>query len=366
MSKTVLDAGHTSSVVGMVADEQWKGLLLALSSSAFIGASFIIKKKGLKKAGASGMRAGVGGFGYLREPLWWAGMISMIVGEVANFAAYAFAPAVLVTPLGALSIIVSTVLAHLMLGEKLHPLGMLGCALCIVGSVVIVLHAPHEQPIHSVQHLWQLAMRPGFAMYVVSVCWIVLLLVVYAAPRWGNSHILVFIGICSLMGSLSVMSCKALGIALKLTFMGQNQLFYPETGYCVLVVVVCVGTQLNYLNKALDIFNTAVVSPIYYVMFTTATLLASGILFEDFQHQEASAVVTEVCGFLTILAGVFLLHATKDLDLSSGGIDFKLEKDGLMKEEKDANAKTGRTSVHVAGIDRSSSLNSPQHLERTL
>ena len=30
----------------------------------------------------------------------------MIVGEVANFAAYAFAPAILVTPLGALSIII--------------------------------------------------------------------------------------------------------------------------------------------------------------------------------------------------------------------------------------------------------------------
>ncbi len=30
----------------------------------------------------------------------------MIVGEVANFTAYAFAPAVLVTPLGGLSIIV--------------------------------------------------------------------------------------------------------------------------------------------------------------------------------------------------------------------------------------------------------------------
>jgi hypothetical protein len=30
----------------------------------------------------------------------------MVVGELANFAAYAFAPAVLVTPLGALSIIV--------------------------------------------------------------------------------------------------------------------------------------------------------------------------------------------------------------------------------------------------------------------
>uniref|UniRef100_A0A804IF90 Magnesium transporter n=1 Tax=Musa acuminata subsp. malaccensis TaxID=214687 RepID=A0A804IF90_MUSAM len=33
-----------------------KGLVLALSSSFFIGASFIVKKKGLKKAGASGVR----------------------------------------------------------------------------------------------------------------------------------------------------------------------------------------------------------------------------------------------------------------------------------------------------------------------
>ena len=30
----------------------------------------------------------------------------VIVGEIANFAAYAFAPAILVTPLGALSIII--------------------------------------------------------------------------------------------------------------------------------------------------------------------------------------------------------------------------------------------------------------------
>ena len=36
-----------------------KGLVLALSSSFFIGASFIVKKKGLKKAGASGVRAGL-------------------------------------------------------------------------------------------------------------------------------------------------------------------------------------------------------------------------------------------------------------------------------------------------------------------
>nr|GMD75810.1 probable magnesium transporter NIPA4 [Ipomoea batatas]GMD75812.1 probable magnesium transporter NIPA4 [Ipomoea batatas] len=37
-----------------------KGLVLAISSSFFIGSSFIVKKKGLKKAGSgSGLRAGL-------------------------------------------------------------------------------------------------------------------------------------------------------------------------------------------------------------------------------------------------------------------------------------------------------------------
>lgn len=46
------------------------------------------------------------------------------------------------------------------------------------------------------------------------------------------------------------------------------------------IVAACVLTQINYLNKALDVFNTAIVSPIYYVMFTVATITASVIMFQ--------------------------------------------------------------------------------------
>ena len=53
---------------------------------------------------------GNGGFGYLREPMWWAGLILMAGGEAVNFTAYAFAPASLVTPLGALSVIIAWVI----------------------------------------------------------------------------------------------------------------------------------------------------------------------------------------------------------------------------------------------------------------
>ncbi|KAL2535907.1 putative magnesium transporter NIPA4 [Forsythia ovata] len=101
-----------------------KGIVLALISCGFIGTSFIIKKKGLKKAAAaSGVRAGVGvGYSYLGA--------SMVFWHDHN-----------------------AVLAHFILKEKLHQLGIVGCVMCIVGSIIIVIHTPHEQPISSVQEI---------------------------------------------------------------------------------------------------------------------------------------------------------------------------------------------------------------------
>lgn len=45
------------------------------------------------------------------------------IGEAANFAAYAFAPASMVTPLGALSVLVAAILSSKFLNEKLNLLG---------------------------------------------------------------------------------------------------------------------------------------------------------------------------------------------------------------------------------------------------
>ncbi|WRX15184.1 Magnesium transporter NIPA - like 5 [Theobroma cacao] len=289
-----------------------KGVILAVASSAFIGSSFILKKKGLKRAGATGTRAGVGGYTYLLEPLWWAGMITMIIGEVANFVAYVYAPAVLVTPLGALSIIVSAFLAHFMLKERVQKMGIVGCVSCIVGSVVIVIHAPQEHTPSSVLEIWTLATQPAFLIYVAATLSTVLALVLHFEPHYGQTNLLVYLGICSLMGSLTVVSIKAIGIAIKLTLDGISQLAYPQTWFFITVAAICVITQLNYLNKALDTFNAAIVSPVYYVMFTTLTIIASVIMFKDWSGQNVSSIASEICGFITVLSGTIILHATRE------------------------------------------------------
>uniref|UniRef100_A0A7I4FGC0 Probable magnesium transporter n=1 Tax=Physcomitrium patens TaxID=3218 RepID=A0A7I4FGC0_PHYPA len=214
----------------------------------------------------------------------------------------------------------NAVLAHMVLKERLHLLGIVGCVLCIVGSTTIVLHAPQERAIESVKDVWVLATEPAFLMYALFVVALVLILIFHYVPQFGNSHVLVYITICSLMGSLSVMSVKALGIAVKLTLQGQNQLIYPQTSVFAMVVLICILTQMNYLNKALDTFNTAIVSPIYYVMFTSLTILASAIMFKDWDQQTAPQIITELCGFITILSGTFLLHATKDMGDAPAGL----------------------------------------------
>jgi len=55
----------------------------------------------------------------------------------------------------------SAVLAHCLLDEKLQKMGMLECLLCIVGSTIIVLHAPEERSLESVDEIWGLAIQPG-------------------------------------------------------------------------------------------------------------------------------------------------------------------------------------------------------------
>ena len=191
--------------------------------------------------------------------------------------------------------------------------GVVGCVLCITGTLSVVLHAPQEQEIGSVLELWYLATKPGFLLYVlaaISGTW----MLIWKVPQdVQTSNVLVYVAICSIVGSLSVVSCKALGIALKLTLGGSNQLIFMQTYIFLAIVIAAVMTQMNYLNKALDLFNTAIVTPIYYVMFTTLTIAASTIMFPEVQS--LSAMATELSGFMTIVCGTFLLHTTKDLDV---------------------------------------------------
>ena len=139
-------------------EDKYVGLALAMVSTMAIGTSFVITKKGLLEASERHGFEG-DGFAYLKSPTWWGGIITLVIGEIANFAAYAFAPAILVTPLGALSVLIGAVLGSYFLKEELGTLGKLGCAMCLIGSVIIVLHAPPDKEVTRIEDILQYAIK---------------------------------------------------------------------------------------------------------------------------------------------------------------------------------------------------------------
>ncbi|OCH91265.1 DUF803-domain-containing protein, partial [Obba rivulosa] len=290
-------------------EDKYIGLVLAVSSSLAIGTSFIITKKGLNDAGErSAYSSASDNYAYLRNPIWWAGISTSEWDILANFAAYTFAPPILVTPLGALSVIIGAILASFLLGEELGHLGRVGCTLCLLGSLIIVLHAPEDKVIQTVDEMLHYAVQPGFLLYCFTVLVFSLVMIYTVAPRYGRSNPLVYISICSLVGSVSIMAVKGFGVALKLTFAGNNQLTHPSTYVFAIVVIGCILVQMNYFNKALDTFSTNVVNPMYYVGFSTATIIASVILFQGFNTDDPANSLSLLAGFVTTFLGVHLLE----------------------------------------------------------
>ena len=218
------------------------GIGLAIGSGVFIGTSFVLKKVGLLKANEKYNEVAGEGYGYLRNAYWWTGMTLMILGEICNFIAYAFTDAILVTPLGALSVVITTVLSAIFLKERLSMVGKVACFLCIVGSVVIVLNAPQESSVKDIQEMQHYVITPSFLSYAGVILVGAAIVAFFVGPKYGKKNMLVYISICSWVGGLSVVATQGLGAAIIAWIGGEPE--YKHWFLWVLFVFV-IGTLLT-------------------------------------------------------------------------------------------------------------------------
>jgi len=284
------------------------GVILAILSGILIGSSFVLKKKGLLRSQA-GHTAGEG-VAYLKSPLWWCGMIMMILGELCNFAAYAFVEALVVTPLGALSVVISAVMSSMFLNEKLTFFGWLGCGLCIIGSTIIALNGPQEASVGEIVAFQHLFLSPFFLVYMILLILGSLSIIVYFGPKHGKNNMIWYLLVCSMIGGLSVSVTTGLGAAIVTTVMGDNQFKHWFMYFLLLFITVTLVTEVLYLNKALALFNTAMVTPTYYVIFSFCSMVTTVVLFKGLKAS-ASQILTIVMAFLVICAGITILQMSK-------------------------------------------------------
>ncbi|XP_027013177.1 magnesium transporter NIPA1 isoform X2 [Tachysurus fulvidraco] len=288
------------------------GVGIAVVSSFINGSTFVLQKKGILRSHKAGRT-------YLSDCVWWTGTLAMIVGQVGNFLAHNTAPAVLVTPLGALGVLFGAVLASWILQEQLGLLGKLGCVLCCCGSVVLTIHSPMSHSVLSRAEFQQRLLNPVFVTYVTLVLLLLVLLIGWLSPAYGTSNIMVYVGICSLLGTFTVPSCKGLGLAAKDVFGGDTS---PDNGALFLflsllgILLVSIITQFTFINRALESFSANVFEAVYYVTFTSSVILATAILFKEWEALGALDCLGILCGFATVSVGVTLLRVSQEAVLT--------------------------------------------------
>ena len=132
------------------------------------------------------------------------------------------------TPMGALSVVISAILSHIVLKEKLSLFGWIGSIQCILGASILALNAPEEQSVTNIADFKKLFLAPGFLSWGSVVIVSSVILAVWVAPKYGHKSMLPYIGVCSLIGGLSVSCIQGLGACILTTIRGDDQVSSPK------------------------------------------------------------------------------------------------------------------------------------------
>lgn len=107
------------------------------------------------------------------------------------------------------------------------------------------------------------------------------------------------------------MSCKGISLGIKEIINEHRNISYFYTVMFIFIASSCIVIQINYLNKSLDIFNTAIVTTVYYVLFTLFVMIASALLFKELLSVSFQDFLGCMCGFGTIVCALCLIHFFK-------------------------------------------------------
>lgn len=130
-----------------------------------------------------------------------------------------------------------------------------------------------------------------------------------------------------------------------------------STPITYVLVVVLVGTaisQVKYVNKALQRFDSTQVIPVQFVLFTLSVIIGSAVLYRDFQKATPDKMIKFVGGCLLTFFGVWLItsgrprHDDEDEDYSEEESE---ERVGLMAHNDGQDEVNGVHRNHNAGLD---------------
>lgn len=269
---------------------------------------------------------------FLQNPTWWMGTFLMAAGEVGNFGAFAFAPASLVAPLGAWSVVLSAILAHVFLQEHVSNRNLIGIALCVTGAFLIGAAGPDVSAAEAAldaNAVTRLLLRTPFVMFMLlTLTATALLMYISHRTTLGRKYIFIYVGVSSLLGGVTVVCAKALSTFLRLTIEGNSQFGNWLPFALVLTLAAAILAQLKYLNLAMARFGNAQVIPVYYVLFTTCAMSSGVIMYREFDALTLRNIPFFL-GICSTMSGVFLVSKSAKVEAKAKAAEAALKENPM-------------------------------------
>ncbi|MGH0178333.1 UNVERIFIED_CONTAM: hypothetical protein FKN15_077306 [Acipenser sinensis] len=265
------------------------GTLLAIFGNLFISISLSVQKYShVRLAGLKDTRT------YYWTKTWWFGLLLTIVGELGVFTSYAFAPLSLVTPLSAVSVI----------GR--YVLSFIGCALTVVGTYMFVTFGPNTHERLTADNIVKHVIGWPFLLYllleIIAFC-----LLLYFYKRKNAKYLVVILILVALLGSMTVITVKAVSGMLVLSITGSLQLNYPIFYIMFVCMVATAVFQASLLTDASQLYDSSQIASINYIISTLFAIAAGAVFYLEFNHADVLHLCMYFLGCLIAFLGVFLI-----------------------------------------------------------
>ncbi|XP_069076637.1 NIPA-like protein 2 isoform X2 [Pleurodeles waltl] len=300
------NATHTSDFWKNIDQNQLIGVVVAVIGSFLISIALNLQKSShLRLAKIPDPRA------YYKSKGWWSGVLLMAAGELGVFMAYGLAPVTLIAPLGCVSVIGSAIISVVFLKELLRASDVVGGTLAITGVYLLVTFSPTApQDITAVKVQKYIVSWECLVYLILEI--ILFCILLYFYKRKKVKHIVILVMLLALLGSVAVISVKAVSGLLILTVKGSMQLTYPIFYVMLVVMVTSCAAKVKFLHHAMQLFNATEVVPINFVFFTTSALIAGVIFYQECRDGGPLSVFMFLFGLLLTFLGVFLIAKNRD------------------------------------------------------
>ncbi|KAM9708250.1 NIPA-like protein 3 [Menidia menidia] len=289
------------------------GTLLAIFGNVLVSISLCIQKYShVTLAGRKDQRA------FYRTKTWWSGFVFTCIGEVANFVSYAFAPLALVAPLNAVSVLTSSILGFLFLREKSKPkdfakqygLTFLGYILTTGGTYLFVAFGPnsHEklEAENIVKHIVGWPVLLYLMLEIITFC-----LLLYFYKQRGTNYLIVILLLVALLGSVTVITVKAVSGMFILTIEGTMQLDNAIFSVMLVCMVASAIFQAKFLSQACDLHDSSLIASVNYILSTFFAVVAGAVFYMEFRNEDVLHICMFLLGTALCFLGVFLITKTR-------------------------------------------------------